>query len=272
MVFFVLAATAGTSEAQDAKKPLRVLFIGNSYTQFHNLPRMVQKIAESAPEGPQLWVKKVTHNGATLRHQWNRGFAREAIERGNWDAVILQAHSLDPFDRPEQARDYAERFVRLIRSHGAKPLLFMPWPRRSGDALYRRIGAKRFDGPSDMLDKTRQYYTALGQELEVPVVPVGEAWFNALQQTRKPNLYMKDGTHPTQVGTFLSASLFYRALTSSELSDTNYRPWPMRKALARRLRQVATATPTRLSIVDSPELRNQLSPVGQGTPVPPMPQ
>lgn len=208
---------------------------------------MVQKIAESAHEDPPLWIRKVTHNGATLRHQWNRGHAREAIERGRWDYVVLQAHSLDPFDRPEQAKEYAASFVKVIRANGAKPLLFMPWPREQGDVLYRRVGGKRFENPKDMLAKTKDYYAKLGSELEVKVVPVGQAWFAALQNSPKPNLYMADGTHPTQVGTFLSACLFYRALTGHTPDAAEYRPWPMRRKLAKRLRDIAAQTPLALS-------------------------
>lgn len=208
---------------------------------------MVQKIAESAPEGPQLWVRKVTHNGATLRHQWNRGFARDAIKRGTWDVVVLQAHSLDPFDRPEQAKDYMARFVKLIRDAGAQPLLFMPWPRETGDPLYRLNGGDRFKGPDDMLHEIRRYYSDVARELRVRVVPVGEAWFATLTEAPKTNLYMDDHTHPTQVGTFLSACVFYRALTDDNVQQTDYRPWPMRKKLASRLRRVAETTPLSLS-------------------------
>lgn len=204
---------------------------------------MVGRIAESAQNGPRMWIRKVTHNGATLRHQWNRGFARDAIERGGWDVVVLQAHSLDPFDRPDQAREYATRFVELIRKQGAKPLLFMPWARRAGDSIYQPSGGSRFSGPDDMLAKTRSFYSELGGALKVDVVPVGDAWSRALAQDRKPALFMKDGTHPTQVGTFLNACLFYRALTGTNLDSTSYRPWPMRKKLAAALREVAEQTP-----------------------------
>src|SRR5688572_18130809 len=75
-------------------KPLRVLFIGNSYTFFNGgLGTLVQQLALSAKHGRPLDFVEVTKGGQTLEGHWKDGRALAAIRRGGWDVVVLQEHS-----------------------------------------------------------------------------------------------------------------------------------------------------------------------------------
>ena len=44
--------------------PVRVLFVGNSYTYFNSMPRMVEELAQAA--GQEIEVRAFTRGGATL--------------------------------------------------------------------------------------------------------------------------------------------------------------------------------------------------------------
>ena len=70
-------------ETSDVSKPVRVLFIGNSYTRQHNLPEMVAQIANS--KNRRLFYESVTPGGETLRNigkretLWKRSTKRNGI-------------------------------------------------------------------------------------------------------------------------------------------------------------------------------------------------
>ncbi|MDF1505454.1 hypothetical protein [Roseisolibacter sp. H3M3-2] len=122
---------------------LRVLFVGNSFTYFHNLPRLVEAMAAtSAPPRP-LAVARVTMGGWTLRRHAAEGRALAEIRRRGWDYVVLQEQSLLGAPRPEPPvvedprRVFypgARTLAAEVRAAGATPLFFLTWARRATPA------------------------------------------------------------------------------------------------------------------------------------------
>src|SRR5262245_65609923 len=55
--------------------PLKVLFIGNSYTSTHDLPGMLLALSEAVHAKPPLIVESYTVGGATLKDHWDSGVA-----------------------------------------------------------------------------------------------------------------------------------------------------------------------------------------------------
>ncbi|MBW2463739.1 MAG: hypothetical protein JRH11_18960, partial [Deltaproteobacteria bacterium] len=78
----------------DADANLRVLFIGNSFTRFNNLPRMVRLLLDADGVGPPARVRFETRTGATLRRLWRSPEVRTEISTGDYTHVVLQGHSL----------------------------------------------------------------------------------------------------------------------------------------------------------------------------------
>src|SRR5687768_13168640 len=110
----------------DGRPVIRVLFIGNSLTQWNDLPAIVRSLARANADGPVIEAESLTAGGADLGDQW-RG-ARQRIDEGDWDIVVLQQ---GPSSLPEsraQLLDYARRYDPVIRAAGATPALYMVWP------------------------------------------------------------------------------------------------------------------------------------------------
>lgn len=61
---------AGHSLASPPEKTLHVLFIGNSFTARHDLPRLVKTMAEAGQLGLQVEVESVIYGGRTLEDHW----------------------------------------------------------------------------------------------------------------------------------------------------------------------------------------------------------
>ncbi len=69
--------------------PVKVLFIGNSYTATHDLPGMLLALSEAVQAKPPLIVESYTVGGAKLKDHWDDGVALEKIKADDWDLVVL---------------------------------------------------------------------------------------------------------------------------------------------------------------------------------------
>src|SRR5439155_13466214 len=52
-------------------------------------------------------------------------------------------------------------------------------------------------------------YTSLARELASLLAPVGPAWQRALTESPRLRLHQQDGSHPTSLGTYVAACVFY---------------------------------------------------------------
>lgn len=186
----------GTTSRRDA--PIRILFIGNSYTDANNLPEMLGILA--AGTEPPLVVETELVGGARLKTHWENGKAVEKIRSGKWDFVVLQEQSQTPlrhFGRDMFFYPYARKFAQVIREQNAIPLFFMTWSRPDTP------------GPQQWWTDS---YVGIAKELHAEVAPAGMAWEKV--RTGLPNLqlYADQGGHPTRVGTYLVACSFYATI------------------------------------------------------------
>lgn len=214
----------------------RVLFIGNSYTRFNDLPRMVQNLSRSVEGGPVLRTSRETHGGFDLRRHWRRRRTRRRIATGGWDAVVLQDHSLQPIRHPDRMEEYARRFAERASEAGARLVLFETWTRRPGSRAYRRY---ELGDPEQMAEDVDRVYGRLGRELHASVAPVGRAWERARDELPDTVLHRPDGTHPLPAGSYLSACVIYRTLTGGDPRRASWRPRGLSRSEAARIRALA---------------------------------
>ena len=106
--------------------PKKVLFAGNSYTYFWNLPQNVALMAES--QNIDLKTAQSTIGGSNLGQHWrsDRGLKSvELIKTGEYDTVVLQDFSMQAIQHPDSLIYYGELFGKLIKSNNSKPYLYM---------------------------------------------------------------------------------------------------------------------------------------------------
>lgn len=73
----LLAWLAGVATPERATaQPVKVLFIGNSYTYVNDLPMMVRLVAQAAGESRLIEPRTIGAPGATLQKHWEKGEAR----------------------------------------------------------------------------------------------------------------------------------------------------------------------------------------------------
>jgi hypothetical protein len=188
--------------------PLRVLFLGNSYTSVNDLPGMLAKLVQAQAEARRFVAVVDCPAGQTLQQHWSAGRARNAIQRGVWDWVVLQ----DQSQWPSFPLDYLESqmypSVRLlnecIRVQEARTLFYLTWGRQNGDRQNLPM-----DSFGEMQARLTRGYETIARELDAAVAPVGLAWERALERQPGLALFDTDGSHPTVAGTYLAACVFY---------------------------------------------------------------
>lgn len=182
------------------KDSLKILFVGNSYTFFENLPQIVSCISDQTKT--KLITRKSTIGGAKLSEHWNgrRDLrTKEMIKSGNYDIVILQEHSMGTIDEPDSIRKYGKLFCDYIREHKAIPYFYLTWAREKVPQYQAIIN---------------QVYTDVAAMNKAGIVPAGKAWALARQLRPDIRLYDPDGSHPTALGTFLTACVFVASIVN----------------------------------------------------------
>ena len=201
LVALCLAAPASGQAKDDAqaKKPIRILFVGNSYTSVNNLPVMIQKLAAADKECRPVEFKAVTPGGYAFQRHFDEEKAgtRKAIAEGKWDLVVMQEQSQMPFMYPDATLDYGKKLGALVKESGARPLLYLTWSR---------------ENQPENQAKLNDAYVKLGKLLGADVAPVGPAWESARKERSELGLYMNDKSHPSPAGTYLAACVFHAVL------------------------------------------------------------
>lgn len=190
---------------------MKVLFLGNSYTYFNDLPAMTEALAKRA--GVDLTTASVTRGGAYL-HQ----FADPADELAakwkplydgdTWDYVVFQNQSFHPVKDPAAFRK-AALDVQAMLQPGQKILFYQTWAYKYGSEKLAGTGLA-YD---DMLTQMTASYGAAAEAVGGCAVPVGQAFAEVRALHPEIELYNPDGSHPSPAGTYLAACLFYAAIT-----------------------------------------------------------
>lgn len=205
MRFFTILLLAAASASAQAENPLRVLFLGNSYTYYNSLPDMVSALSQSTP-GRRIEAKSVTRGGATLADLWKLTNALEVLRAGSWDVVVLQDQStlgqnyVDAkwnVNDPAGHMKWAAFWNTEIQRKEAKTLFYLTWARKAQPEFQSGLNYA---------------YAQSASELGASIAPAGLAWKRMRELHPQLELFDPDGSHPSPAGTYLSACVFLEVL------------------------------------------------------------
>lgn len=190
---------------------MKVLFIGNSYTYFNDLPALFCRVCRE--NGIEAEADSVTAGGYTLGQYLLKDNeygikAKELLEKEKYDFVVLQEQSVRPASEPGRFFEDAGELIKLIKKNGAKPALYETWARADGSAVLTELG---WDGDT-MQEKLRRSYEKAATDNKAVVVYAGEKLREAYK--RGEPVYDPDGSHPSPLGSQIAAEEFYRTLTA----------------------------------------------------------
>ena len=123
---FLFLLVSVYSQKTDTEK---VLFIGNSFTFYFNLPLVVESMAEV--KGVDLDVYQSTASGVSLKDHWNGNeelSTRTILKHQSFSKVVLQDYSTNPVMNPGESMLYFKKFIDLLNSQGVEIFLYGTWP------------------------------------------------------------------------------------------------------------------------------------------------
>ena len=187
-------------------RTIHVLFIGNSYTYFNDLPAIFKELAAAGGQA-KVETTMIAPGGTRLKDHWEKGDDLKTLRGSKWDYVVLQDQSVlgtsyyvkgsprvvtDKFFTP-----YAEKWAEEVRKAGAAPVFYLTWARQLT--------------PEDQTELNYAYVHA-ARETKSLVAPAGIAWSLVRQRQPAINLFYKDGSHPSPAGSYLSACAMYASI------------------------------------------------------------
>ena len=162
-LIFILLFAFVTSSCGPNLPSKRILFIGNSYTDYNGgVDQLLLNLA------PNAKVSRISPGGYTLQAHFEDEATLEAIRLGDWDVVVLQEQSQNSVTNYYNFYEYAQKLDAEIKKSGAETVMFMTWERP--DSVQYGVTTQALYNS----------YTALGQQLGVKVAPVGLAFSMAL--------------------------------------------------------------------------------------------
>lgn len=209
--FYALISTLLLSNIILGQDSAKVLFIGNSYTYFNNLPGMLTDLSTSL--GDYVQPTSQVAGGATFQVHATNPATYTAINNADWDFVVLQAQSQEPSFPDSQVNSetlpFAEQMADSIRNNSicSNILMFMTWGRENGDPQWVPIST--FDG---MNSRLRNAYIRMADSIDASISPIGVAWKYVRDNYPSIQLYSPDGSHPSLEGSYLAACTFYASL------------------------------------------------------------
>ncbi|WP_353103364.1 DUF4886 domain-containing protein [Myroides odoratus] len=199
-----------------------VYFIGNSYTHYNDLPLLTQKVAQST--GDVLSYEQTTPGGASFQdHLYNEAVTAKINSRA-WDYVVLQDQSQRPALDDSYTFPYAAVLNDRIKNSSpcAKTLFYMTWGYKTGDQRNCNAGLTYMCTYEGMDDKIYDSYMRLALENQAHVSPVGRVWRKIRQQYPTYELYNRDNSHPSPLGSMVAAYTFYTVIFRKDPTLTTF--------------------------------------------------
>ena len=170
----------------DVDESLKVLFVGNSLTYYHDMPGiMIGLIRQEQPDRP-LKVAMLTGPGASLHDHVRSGKLEEILQQhGPWDWVVLQEKGGLPLAEPEQVRRDTLLLAEQVRASGAKPILYVDW----------------MNPPMPHGEKSG--YHSIAKRLQIDVVPISDIWHAMRGELPDYKLLHTDDIHPNVAGSYV---------------------------------------------------------------------
>jgi hypothetical protein len=206
LIILFICICGQSSFAQVEKDTLRVLFVGNSFTYFYNLPQVVNSMSEFS-EKVHIETRTSLVGGSKISQHLNQEKGTQTVEILNnqtFDYVVINDHSLATIDDADSFFEVSKKMVELVRSKNAVPVFMMTWAYHSNPLMIKSIAAA---------------YNDMGKRLEVAVVPCGNLFTEVRKWRPDLNMFDDDDKHPSKHGTYLNGLAFFKYFTNEKTTD-----------------------------------------------------
>ncbi|MBL7933342.1 MAG: T9SS type A sorting domain-containing protein [Bacteroidia bacterium] len=206
----------------------RILFIGNSFTYYHNMPQMVKAFADSAdkPVIVGMHAPGGISVGDTVQGNMahmNNPVLFQLIRSQKWDFAVIQDNQ-GRFVRDSATFPGSSKVVQghlnimdSVKANNscAKIVLFAGWAFKNGSPPFGNTGI-------EMIERILVNYCVLNDTMKEVIAPIGEAWIKSHSQVPSVNLWDADDAHPSYAGSYLTASVIFSSIFSTSCTALMY--------------------------------------------------
>ena len=195
---------------------MNILFIGNSYTYFSDLPSLFADLCRA--NGHDVRVDSVTAGGRELHECLTEFYSdlnvgdplgkkiSELLAEVEYDVLILQEQSCLPYHNPEL---FFAGAVGLSSIIGAwRTIMYATWGRMDGSEDLDYFGWTRESMTKGLYDS----YCRAAKLVHGEVSPVGLCFAKAVETTPEIDLYDPDKSHPSYAGSCVAALCHYKTV------------------------------------------------------------
>lgn len=207
---------------------MNILFVGNSFTFFFDIPMMFEELAKRA--GEDVSADWVLRGGWTLEQyadendEYGRKLSEKLKSGRKYDRVILQEQSHRPATDYEKFENGVRDVVRKVRKNNpeAKITLYATW----GYADEFPFLAEHGWTSERMEELLREAYDRAASKFGLSVTHVGRAYLRLYRETAL-DPYWTDRKHPSVIGSCLSAyTLLFGQFPDLKEEDTEVMHMP----------------------------------------------
>jgi len=189
---------------------MNVLFLGNSYTYYNDLPELFRTLC--AENGKNIQVFSVTAPGRRLEENLSQDQHAlqldTLLQERHYDLCILQEQSVLPMVYFDAYLNALTQLRKRMEHHVDQFLLYATWGRKEGEQFLQE---NHLNNPQ-MTAMLYSAFSSVSKLTGIPLSPVGLHFHDLYASDQGPDLYDPDKTHPSYAGSCLAALVHYKAV------------------------------------------------------------
>ncbi len=179
----------------------KILFIGNSFTFYWNLPSQVEEMSKE--KGLNWDVMQFSVPSATLKDHWNNPELKRILKNQTFDHIIIQEHSTNILTGEQgSTKDYFNLILTLIPD-STQVHFFSTWMYPS----MNHYNINKSEYPIE--DKVKELISGTTHKF----IPVGRAFKLFNFKHSQFNLLLEDNKHPNPNGSYLASCVIFSHLS-----------------------------------------------------------
>lgn len=188
---------------------MKILFVGNSYTFFSDMPSIFSELL--AENGREAQVNSVTKGGRRLfenldtEDEKHKEIVRLASEN-EYDVLFLQEHSQLPALDEAKFFEGVKGVMELVKAK--KTVFYATWGRKEGSPVL----AERGWTSRGMFDLITSAYKRASEHFGTGMSRVGDCFLYLTENNPELPIYKDDKSHPSYIGSCVAAIAHYKTL------------------------------------------------------------
>lgn len=187
---------------------MKILFVGNSYTYFNDLPQIFENIAKD--NGKDVSALSVTCGGRKLYEYVHKDdeFTQkldEIIKEHKFDICFLQENSTVPIRENDLFVSGAKELMGKIKPSADKFIMYETWGRKEGSEMLEELNMTN----KEMTYELANEYKKVAEMINADVSYVGLNFYDVYTGNDEIDLYDPDLSHPSYEGSCLAALTHY---------------------------------------------------------------